>query len=296
MQELYKEGKQVFIVLSRADSRTKRQLEEIAIKIKETLEDHGIEFLGIGAYSATRYQEIKEFSEKSPVFDSLEKFLKKLNKRSEKQNEILSVLYDVCLVYEKAIEQDANQFKRYQKALHSVRLDLMQKGFDDFSDKIFRRIEILEKEFSEQEKTKRENLARLNGVINLFKKSIDKVFDRVSAFTWEKYKEQNDDEEDEETNRREFEEIKKMALYFRKLCLFHLDLLELSEEELSEEEIQEIRDGLDKYNELLQLDYSLKNLQRLREFKEEENNDYQEFLNDEELQNDLREWRRTKQR
>ncbi len=140
----------------------------------------------------------------------------------------------------------------------------------------------------------------MNEVIGLFKESIDKVFDRVSAFTWEKYKEQND-EEDDEANYREFEEIKEMALYFRKLCLFYLDLLELSkeelsEEELSEEEIQEIRDGLDKYNELLQLDYSLKNLQRLREFKEEENNDYQEFLNDEELQNNLREWRRTKRR
>lgn len=96
-------------------------------------------------YSATRYQEIKEFSEKSPVFDSIEKFLKKLNKRREKQNEILSVLYDVCLAYEKAIEQDANQFKRYQKALHSIRLDLMQKGFDDFNDAAFNRIESLKK-------------------------------------------------------------------------------------------------------------------------------------------------------
>ncbi|WRE25300.1 dynamin-like GTPase family protein [Helicobacter pylori] len=316
LQELYEEGKQVFIVLSRADSRTKRQLEEIAIKIKETLEDHGIEFLGIGAYSATRYQEIKKFSEKSPIFDSLEEFLIKLNKRSEKQNEILSVLYDVCLAYEKAIEQDANQFKRYQKALHSVKLDLMQKGFDDFNDDAFNKIESLKKEFSEKEEFKRENLAQLNQVINLFKESIDKVFDRVSAFTFEKYKEENDDEEndeknyrefeeikkdeeDDEKNYREFEEIKKMALYFRDLSLFYLDLLELSEEELSEEEfseekIQEIRDGLDKYNELLQLDYSLKNLQRLREFKEEEDNDYQEFLNDEELQNDLWEWRRSK--
>ncbi len=301
LQELYEEGKQVFIVLSRADRRTKRQLEEVAIKIKETLEDSGIEFLGIGAYSATRYQEIKEFSEKSPVFDSLEKFLKKLNKRSEKQNEILSVLYDVCLAYEKAIEQDANQFKRYQRELRSVGLDLMQKGFDDFNDNAFNRIESLKKEFSEKEESKRENLMQLNEVIYLFKESIDKVFDRVSAFTFEKYKEENDDEEDDEENYREFEEIKKMALYFRDLSLFYLDLLELSEEELSEEElseeelseeeIQEIRDGLDKYNELLQLDYSLKNLQRLREFKEEEDNDYQESLNDEDLQDDLREWR-----
>ncbi len=75
-------------------------------------------------------------------------------------------------------------------------------------------------------------------------------------------KEQNDDEEDDEANYREFEEIKKMVLYFRDRNLFYLDWYEWSEEE-----IQEIRDNLDKCNELLQLDYSLKNLQRLREFK-----------------------------
>ncbi|MCQ2858106.1 dynamin-like GTPase family protein [Helicobacter pylori] len=397
LQELYEEGKQVFIVLSMADRRTKRQLEEIAVQIKETLENNGIEFLGIGAYSATRYLEIKEFSEKSKVFNSLEEFLMKLNQRSEKQNEILESLYEVHGMYEKAIKQDANRFKHYQSKLRSVGLDLMQKGFDDFNDGTFNKIESLKKEFSEKEESKREDLVRLNEVIGLFKESVDKVFDRVSAFTFEKYKEENDDEEDdeanyrefeeikkmvlyfrdrslfyldwydlskketkkqrknvdydnellqldyslanlsilkeyketneeyyqeslnneklqnnlrewrdlkntpEEINRREFEEIKEMALYFRELCLFYLDLLELSEEELSEEEwseeeIQEAREELDNCNKLLQLDYSLKNLQRLREFKEEENNDYQEFLNDEELQNDLREWRRTKRR
>ncbi|MDU9790016.1 dynamin-like GTPase family protein [Helicobacter pylori] len=289
LQELYEEGKQVFIVLSRADRRTKSQLEEVAIKIRETLKDNGIEFLGIGAYSATRYQEIKEFSEKSHVFNSLEKFLMKLNQRSEKQNEILGYLYEVCSMYEKAIEQDANRFKRYQKALHSVKLDLMQKGFDDFSDKIFRRIENLEKEFSEQEKTKRENLVQLNEVIDLFKESIDKVFDRVSAFTWEKYKEQNEDEENDEANYREFEEIKKMALYFRDLSLFYLDWVDLSKRKTKQH-----RENVDYHNELLQLDYSLANLQRLREFKEKENEDYQWSLNNEELQNNLREWRRTK--
>ncbi len=205
LQELYEEGKQVFIVLSRADRRTKSQLEEVAIKIRETLKDHGIEFLGIGAYSATRYQEYKEFSEKSKVFNSLEKFLMKLNQRSEKQNEILESLYEVHRMYEKAIKQDASRFKRYQKALHSVKLDLMQKGFDDFNDATFNKIHSLKKEFSEQEQSKRESLAQLNEVINSFKESIDKVFDRVSAFTWEKYKAENDDEWDDETNYREFE-------------------------------------------------------------------------------------------
>ncbi len=290
LQELYEEeGKQVFIVLSRADRRTKSQLEVVAKQIKETLKDHGIEFLGICAYSATRYQEYKEFSEKSKVFNSFEKFLKKLNQRSKKQNEILESLYEVHGMYEKAIKQDASRFKRYQKALHSVKLDLMQKGFDDFKDATFNKIKSLNNEFSEQEKTKRENLAQLNEVIDLFKESIDKVFNHGSAFTWEKYKAENDDEEDDEANYREFEEIKKMALYFRDRSLFYLDWYELSEEEIQREE-----ERTDYFNDFLQLHYSLENLQTLREFKESCNETYQESLNDEELQNNLREWRRTK--
>ncbi|GAA7185064.1 acyl carrier protein [Helicobacter pylori] len=290
LQELYEEyGKQVFIVVSRADRRTKSQLEEVAIQIKETLEDRGIEFLGIGTYSATRYQEYKEFSEKSKVFNSLEEFLMKLNQRSEKQNEILGYLYEVHSMYEKAIEQDANRFKRYQKVLHSIKLDLMQKGFDDFSDATFNKIKSLNNEFSEQERSKRESLAQLNEVIDLFKESIDKVFDRVSAFTWEKYKEQNDDEEDDEANYREFEEIKKMALYFRDRSMYYLDCYDLSQEEIQEE-----RENVDYNNEFLQLDYSLANLMRLKGFKERHNEVYQKCLNDSEFQNDLREWRRSK--
>ncbi|MGN8449866.1 dynamin family protein [Helicobacter pylori] len=289
LQELYEEGKQVFIVLSRADRRTKSQLEVVAKKIRETLKDNGIEFLGICAYSATRYLEIKEFSEKSPVFNSLEKFLMKLNQRSEKQNEILESLYEVHSMYEKAIKQDASQFKRYQRALHSVKLDLMQKGFDDFNDATFNKIHSLKKEFAEQEQSKRESLVQLNEVIDLFKESVDKVFDRVSAFTWEKYKAENDDEEDDEANYREFEEIKEMALYFRDWWMFGLDWYELSQEE-----IQECRDWMDENNELIQLDYSLKNLSRFKEYKEDYGEDYQDHLNDEELQNNLREWRRSK--
>ncbi len=286
LQELYEEGKQVFIVLSRADRHTKSQLEEVAKKIRETLEDNGIEFLGICAYSATRYQEYKEFSEKSKVFNSLEEFLMKLNQRSEKQNEILGYLYEVHRMYEKAIKQDANQFKRYQRELRSVGLDLMQKGFDDFNDATFNKIHSLKKEFSEQEQSKRESLVQLNQVINLFKGSVDKVFDRVSAFTFEKYKEQNDDEENNEANYREFEEIKKMVLYFRDCSLFYLDWYDLSQEET-----KRYRKSVDYHNELLQLHYSLENLQTLREFKETNEKVYQESLNNEKFQNDLREWR-----
>ncbi|WP_231204623.1 dynamin family protein [Helicobacter pylori] len=278
LQELCEEeGKQVFIVLSRADRRTKSQLEEVVKQIKGTLKDNGIEFLGIGAYSATRYREIKEFSEKSKVFNSLEKFLMKLNQRSEKQNEILESLYEVHRMYEKAIEQDANRFKRYQSELRSVGLDLMQKGFDDFNDATFNKIHSLNNKFSEQERSKRENLAQLNQVINLFKESVDKIFDRVSAFTWEKYKEENDDEENdeenyqefeeikEETNRREreFEEIKKIVSECR-----DYNKLYIENSGLSFEELQGHRDEVNYFNELLQSEFSMKNLLTLRQFKD----------------------------
>ncbi|GAA9996161.1 hypothetical protein VN1051_10560 [Helicobacter pylori] len=202
LQELYeKYGKKIFIVLSKADLRTNSALEDIATNIRERLEDKSVEICGIGAYSSKNYEKCKEINENSSIFTPLEGFLHSLDKKSEKQNEILSVLYEVGLAYEKAIQQDADKFKRYQKELRSLELDLMQKGFDDLGDKIFRRIETLNREFSQKERAKQESLERLEEVMDLFKKSIDKVFDRVSAFTWEKYKEENDDEENNTKNR-----------------------------------------------------------------------------------------------
>ncbi|EMH44547.1 hypothetical protein HMPREF1431_00083 [Helicobacter pylori GAMchJs106B] len=95
----------------------------------------------------------------------------------------------------------------------------------------------------------------------------------------------------EEINRREFEEIKKMVLYFRDWCMYSLDC-----HDLSQEETKRCKDLMDDDNRLLQLDYSLKNLIELKRFKEIDEKNYQESLNDEELQNNLREWRRSKQR
>ncbi len=156
LQELYEEGKQVFIVLNKADRKTKNDLEKITTNIREVLEDKGVEICGIGAYSSKNYEKCKEINESSSIFTLLERFLHSLDKRSEKQNEILSVLYEVHLAYEKAIKEDLSKFKRYQDALYSIKLDLMQKGFDDFSDASFNKIESFKKEFSEQERSKRE--------------------------------------------------------------------------------------------------------------------------------------------
>ncbi|GAA8207147.1 hypothetical protein HpDR152_01120 [Helicobacter pylori] len=73
--------------------------------------------------------------------------------------------------------------------------------------------------------------------------------------------------------------------------MFYLDWYELSQEEIQEE-----RDSMDYDNKLLQLDYSLANLSILKGYKERNEKVYQKSLNDEELQNNLWEWRRSKQR
>ncbi len=77
-----------------------------------------------------------------------------------------------------------------------------------------------------------------------------------------------------------------MVLYFRDRSLYYLECYDLSQEK-----IQKHRESVDYDNELLQLDYSLKNLSILKEYKERNNEVYQECLNDSELQNNLREWR-----
>ncbi len=74
LQELYEEGKQVFIVLNKADLKITSQLEEIAVQTKETLENNGIEFLGIGAYSSERYQKLKSSAKKAPFLTRLRNF------------------------------------------------------------------------------------------------------------------------------------------------------------------------------------------------------------------------------
>ncbi len=90
----------------------------------------------------------------------------------------------------------------------------------------------------------------------------------------------------EETNRREFEEIKKMVLYFRDRSMYYLDCYDLSQEK-----IQKNRENVDYHNKLLQLDYSLKNLLRLKGYKERNSEVYQADLNDLEFQNNLRKWK-----
>lgn len=165
-------------------------------------------------------------------------------------------------MHEDAMKQDARKFKHYQKTLKSIRLDLMQKGLDDFNDKIFNEIETLKDKFSQQEQSKKENLEQLDQVINLFKESIDVVFNSVSSFTLKKYKEENNKGENDEENYKEFEEIKEMILFFRDFQEFSIQC----NYNLSRKEIRDNLERIARHDVMLQLDYSLESFYEFKRF------------------------------
>ncbi|GAA6998860.1 hypothetical protein AOH408_10790 [Helicobacter pylori] len=96
LQELYEEGKQVFIVLNKADLKITIQLEEIAVQTKETLENNGIEFLGIGVYSSEDHKRSKEINENSSIFTPLEGFLRSWTKRARNKTKFYA-FYTRCI-------------------------------------------------------------------------------------------------------------------------------------------------------------------------------------------------------
>ncbi|GAA7203089.1 hypothetical protein HpCK2_11160 [Helicobacter pylori] len=91
-----------------------------------------------------------------------------------------------------------------------------------------------------------------------------------------------------EENYQEFEEIKKMVLYFRDCWMFVVEQLDGKS---SQEEIRKYKGFVNRNNKLLQLDYSLENLQRLMEYRAINEEVYQADLNNSGLQKDLQEWK-----
>ncbi|GAA9635368.1 hypothetical protein HpHA98_09230 [Helicobacter pylori] len=64
--------------------------------------------------------------------------------------------------------------------------------------------------------------------------------------------------------------------------------------DLSQEEIREYREQIGCYNELLESEFSLGNLLRLKGFKEVNEEDYQNWLNDGDFQERLQRWKRSR--
>ena len=112
-----------YVVLSRADSKSKSELEQILDEVKKRLDNYGIEYMGISVYSARRRKEY--LSEKIALHD----FLSNQNRRNETlEDKLRKELRDVFTKYKKAIKKDKNAAYKLSEDLNELHLDLNQFG------------------------------------------------------------------------------------------------------------------------------------------------------------------------
>lgn len=183
LSQLDLENKSIYFVLNKADLKPKSDIESIIIQMEEILNDYEIDFVGISAYSSVKKEEISY----SKV--SLFQFLKSIDTESEVQNNLIEKLYDVYIMYKKAILKNIKKKELIASSLNSLSLDLLQSGFDDLSNPAYQRLDKLKKLYST--KLQEENLADLEIVILKLKKAIDEVFGKESFIEVEKIEKDN---------------------------------------------------------------------------------------------------------
>lgn len=157
--------KPLYIVLNKADLKPLSDVEQIIENVIEYLEDYNIKFAGISAYSARLKKELAY--RKQPIMQ----FIKNLDKPSDKHRELLYKLYEVDLMYQKAILTDIEEYKMLGKTFKNLAFDLFEQ---DVEENTYSQIDDLRKRF----KTKNMELQfrNLGVVIEKLRTAIDNVF------------------------------------------------------------------------------------------------------------------------
>lgn len=168
MQE---QEKPLYIVLNKADLKPLSDVKEIMEKVVEYLEDYNIEFAGVSAYSARLKKELTYF--KQPIMQ----FIKNLDKPSNKHRELLKKLYEVDLMYQKAIWADIEEYKTFAKTFKTLALDLYEQDVDE---ETYNRVDKLRKRFETKELE--QQLKNLGVVIEKLRAAVDSVFGKSLDF------------------------------------------------------------------------------------------------------------------
>lgn len=168
MQE---QEKPLYIVLNKADLRPLSNVEEIMETVVEYLEDYNIEFAGVSAYSARLKKELTYF--KQPIMQ----FIKNLDKPSNKHRELLKKLYEVDLMYQKAILADIEEYKTFAKTFKTLALDLYEQDVDE---ETYNKVDRLRKRFETKELE--QQLKKLGVVIEKLRAAVDSVFGKSLDF------------------------------------------------------------------------------------------------------------------
>lgn len=169
LSELDLEGKNVYVVYNKADLRSQDDIEAVLGEIEESLDDYGIECIGISAFSSLTKQ---EYAYKK---QSLFEFIKECDYESQVHADMIKKLYEVYAMYKRAILTNIKEKEAIKSHIKSISLDMLEDGFDDMTKPAFQRLDKLSRIYST--KKQEENLKRLDIEINKLKSAIDKVFE-----------------------------------------------------------------------------------------------------------------------
>lgn len=168
-------GKQLYIILNKADVKPIEEIQKIIDEIDEILEDFDIDVLGISAYSSIQR---KEYAFKK---QSLAKFLQSQNSASDKHDEIIQKLHSIAEEYEVAILNDMKKQNNVNTLLKGIRLDLRESNLDEDAPSIYKEaVEKSEqiKEIISKNSSHEKQLQSLGEVIDKMTSAIDTIFEK----------------------------------------------------------------------------------------------------------------------
>ena len=208
LEETLLENQPLYIVLSKADKRPQNAILEVMKNIQEELDDQGIDYLGISAYSASKAEELAYHKQ------SLKDFLASQNKPSKARVTALKEDFNTAKEAFNAMLLDkVNLNDSLLNAINELRIDLIDLGKDEKAENLItyfaseketaaqkyesgtELVNILQKCFDYVLANSKETEIINNGVntLNQSKKKLDEEMNKLSKFE-AKIKEQLDNE------------------------------------------------------------------------------------------------------
>ncbi len=167
----FADGKHVYVVLNKADLRSKSDIEDVLDTVQDMLEDYDIDYQGISAYSSIQGKEINFRKMR------LAEFLTTYNKKSTYHEQIIDNVREVALMYLSSLKIAIQRNSKRKDELEDFRKQLAQEDVDDFNQ--YEELIMTLKAELETDKHYQE-IQQLHIIMDNLMSAVDMVFGAVS--------------------------------------------------------------------------------------------------------------------
>lgn len=190
----------LYIVLNRADQRDKEDIKLILHEIKRVLDNAGIAYYGITAYSSSLREEYS-FTNTKPVKSKLSRkarkvakpakpetpatlhaFLKSLNHAQPKLDKLIAKIYAIDEHYQRAIWREICIKQRYIDAIEDATFKLNADNYAEGKSRVYDCLEDISSQFSKENKKLRAHLTTLQKISAKFVDVITQIFNSGNGY------------------------------------------------------------------------------------------------------------------